>query len=93
MNDKFKELTKQLNCKLVDTTSNFIRGCVKEDEEVSLNDLLNLILSSHISSIYNNLLELVKIFEAPREPIDLIINKIVFALKDLDIPKYDGDKH
>ena len=93
MKDEFKELTIKLNGKLVETTINFIKENIKEDEEISLNDFLNLILSSHISSVYNNLLHLTEIFEAPREPIDTLMNKILLAIEDFDLIKYEGDKH
>jgi hypothetical protein len=93
MKDEFKELTKKLNSKLVETTVNFIKENVKEDKEIYLNDFLNLILSSHISSIYNNLLHLTEMFEAPQEPIDILMNKILFSIEDFDLIEYKGDKH
>lgn len=95
MNDKFTELTKELNSNLVQTTKDFILKNFPEgsDEETDLNYFINLILSSHISSAYNNLLELIRIFEAPREPIDNLISRILLAVEDSCIDKYDGAKH
>lgn len=52
MNDKYKKLTVQLSDILQEQSQDFIIECLLEEGDQETSDLINLILSSHLSSSF-----------------------------------------
>lgn len=83
MNDKFKKLTNQLTNELHRKSLNFlIENLMGDEEETS--DLINLILSSHLSSLFSAMKLLASEHKEHSQKVEKFINELMNYISSLE---------
>lgn len=83
MNDKFKKLTKDLADTLAIQTGQSLNKYFKHEDSQHTSDLLNLVLSAHLSSLANCMGALADDHADIKKMVDIFIDKLISYVETL----------
>lgn len=95
MNDKFKKLTKYLADTLAIQTGESLNRYFKNEDSQDTSDILNLVLSAHLSSLANCMKALSEPHPDINKRVDVFIDKLTSYVSTLNpitnIEKFDNE--